>query len=587
MAKILVVDDYAANRKLVCSLVRDWGHDAFEAADGAEGLSIVRERHPDVVVCDILMPTMDGYAFVRQLRGEPAIAHTAVIFYTATFLEREARDMARSCGVAQVLSKPCEPSDVLAAIERALADKGPSIPLQDTTTFDREHSRLLADKLIQKAEELEHANHRLAALTELSLQLASERNPQTLLGKVCHGARVLLGARYAVLGVRSKQVPALMEITTAGLSDSDADRLGRTRMDDGVPLQVTLERTSRRFFNRGGDPSTVGLSTDYPLMQSGLIVPIVSLTHAYGWILLADKLGAEGFSEDDERLLSALAAQAGRIYENGSLYLEMRSTTEQLQREIVQRTQAVDELRESELRFRQLAENIREVFFLVDPSDARILYVSPAYEEIFGQSCASLYADPKSWPRALHRDDRRRAFHEGVEDGKLMTRFDVEYRIVRPDGGVRSIRARGTPIRDAAGNVYRIAGIAEDITEQVRLREDLREREARLHRAQTLARLAHVITRPDGSFEDWSQTLPALIGVAAARLPATTREWIERIHPDDRGASPLAPMDSRPRSTTAFGAATPNGSMSIRRSSRCPVAPTGRPACVGSAHCRT
>ena len=534
MAKILVVDDYAANRKLVCSLVRDWGHDAFEAADGAEGLSIVRERHPDVVVCDILMPTMDGYAFVRQLRGESAIAHTAVIFYTATFLEREARDMARSCGVAQVLSKPCEPSDVLAAIERALADKGPSIPLQDATTFDREHSRLFADKLIQKAEELEHANHRLAALTELSLQLASERNPRTLLGKVCQGARVLLGARYAVLGVRSNRAPALMDITTAGLSNADADRLGRSRLDDGVPLQVTLERTSRRFFNRSGDPSTIGLSADFPPMHSGLIVPIVSLTQAYGWILLADKLGAEGFSEDDKRLLSALAAQAGRIYENGSLYLEMRSATEQLQREIAQRNQAVDELRESELRFRQLAENIREVFFLVDPSDGRIFYVSPAYEEIFGQSCASLYADPKSWPRSLHPDDRARAFGEGAPDGKLMATFDVEYRIVRPDGGVRSIRARGSPIRDAAGNVFRVAGIAEDITEQVRLREDLREREGRLHRAQTLARLAHVITRPDGSFEDWSQTLPALIGVDPTQVPATTREWIERIHAEDR-----------------------------------------------------
>jgi two-component system sensor histidine kinase/response regulator len=534
MAKILVVDDYAANRKLICSLVRDWGHDAFEAADGLEALAIVREQRPDVVICDILMPTMDGYAFVRQLRSEPAIAHTAAIFYTATFLEREAREMARACGVAQVLSKPCEPSDILAAIERALADKSPPGPVQDTTAFDQGHSRLLADKLVQKAEELEHANHRLAALTELSLHLASERNPQSLLGKVCHGARTLLGARYAILGIRSSRGPSLVEITTAGLSGADADRLGRTRMDDGVPLQVTLEQTSRRFFNRGGDPSTIGLSADYPCLHSGLIVPIVSLTQVYGWILLADKLGADGFSEDDERLLSALAAQAGRIYENGSLYLEMRSTTELLRREIVQRTQAVEESLESERRFRQLAENIREVFFLVDPADARIFYVSPAYEEIFGQTCASLYADPKSWPRALHPDDRERAFGKAAPDGRLTAPFDVEYRIVRPDGGVRSIRARGSPIHDDAGNVYRIAGIAEDITEEVRLRGDLREREGRLHRAQTLARLAHVITRPDGSFEDWSQTLPTLMGVDSTQVPATTREWIERIHPDDR-----------------------------------------------------
>jgi PAS domain S-box-containing protein len=137
-----------------------------------------------------------------------------------------------------------------------------------------------------------------------------------------------------------------------------------------------------------------------------------------------------------------------------------------------------EELQESELRFRQLAENIHEVFFLVDLQHTRTLYVSPAYEQIWGRSCDSLYADPNSFQEAMHPEDRERALRELRPQGADKA-FDVEYRIVRPDGAVRSIRSRGYPIRDDAGNIYRIAGIAEDVTEKRSTESELRESERR------------------------------------------------------------------------------------------------------------
>ena len=135
------------------------------------------------------------------------------------------------------------------------------------------------------------------------------------------------------------------------------------------------------------------------------------------------------------------------------------------------RDQATAAMREQEVRFRHLAENIREVSFLVDIAVTRVLYVSPAYEAVWGASCESLYARPLSWTDSIHRDDRERVL-AAFAQAKASGNFDFTFRIVRPDGDLRWIKARGFPIRDAGGSIYGIAGLAEDITLQRRLEEE-------------------------------------------------------------------------------------------------------------------
>jgi len=331
MAKVLVVDDYASNRELILALLKHVGHTSLEAADGHVALQLVRDERPDLVICDILMPTMDGYEFVRQLRADPAIAHTEVIFYTAMFMEREARTLAESCGVSNVLIKPSEPEEILRVIDRALTDATSPGPLVDNDEFDREHLRLVTNKLALKVSELESANQKLSALTELNLQLASERDPRLLLEKVCRGARDLLGARYAALAVREKNGSDAVHLATWGLSTEQSARLmQRPNIDTGILGRVMNDRRARRFLNPAGVALSVELPPDYPAAQCGLIAPIVSLHRTYGWILLVDKLGADAFTGEDERILAIHAAQAGRIYENGSLYREVMHTAEEL-----------------------------------------------------------------------------------------------------------------------------------------------------------------------------------------------------------------------------------------------------------------
>src|SRR5579862_4879129 len=98
------------------TLLQYGGHRLLQAGDGAEGLAAAKTVQLDLVIADILMPSMDGYEFVRRLRAEPVIAGVPVIFYTAHYHEREARALADACGVAHILTKPCDPEVVLRTV---------------------------------------------------------------------------------------------------------------------------------------------------------------------------------------------------------------------------------------------------------------------------------------------------------------------------------------------------------------------------------------------------------------------------------------------------------------------------------------
>jgi PAS domain S-box-containing protein len=122
------------------------------------------------------------------------------------------------------------------------------------------------------------------------------------------------------------------------------------------------------------------------------------------------------------------------------------------------------ERRKEEDYFRQILENISEASWLAELDQKVLFYVNPAYEEIWGRSANSLYADPEAFPNSIHPDDRERIMSNLPT--QVMGNYDVEYRIFRPDGAVRWVRDRAFPIPNDTGEIYRIAGIAEDITER-------------------------------------------------------------------------------------------------------------------------
>ena len=133
-------------------------------------------------------------------------------------------------------------------------------------------------------------------------------------------------------------------------------------------------------------------------------------------------------------------------------------------------------LHESEQHLLQLAEHIREVFWLADVQNEKMVYISPAYEETWGKSCESLYANPMSYLESVHPDDRQRV--EEILSRQKDSPCEIEYRIVRPDGEVRWIRDRSFPVHDQNGVTCRVAGVADDMTETKLAHELLEQRVA-------------------------------------------------------------------------------------------------------------
>jgi len=190
----------------------------------------------------------------------------------------------------------------------------------------------------------------------------------------------------------------------------------------------------------------------------------------------------------------------GRVIDTSWIMLRLPDGTNiGIGQDITWRKQAEAALRESEERFRQLAENIKDLFWIKTADFKRALYLSPAFERISGRKAEERYQEVDYGPflNTIHPEDRGRMV-QIIESG-LEEQFDIEFRLIRPDGAVRWIHDRGFPIRDASGQVYRIAGIASDITERKMADEALREGEERFRQLTENIREVFWITTADFS----------------------------------------------------------------------------------------
>jgi PAS domain S-box-containing protein len=167
-----------------------------------------------------------------------------------------------------------------------------------------------------------------------------------------------------------------------------------------------------------------------------------------------------------------LAAEAGRL--TRELEWAVQHRTASLRSEVAEHRETASRWHEMAQLFRQLTENITEIFWVADPARSRFNYLSPGFEKIWGQPCKSAYLNPEAWLEGVHREDRERVA-QAFRTGRVSGSYDEEYRVVQPGGTVRWVHDRAFPVKDEQQRIYRLVGITEDITERFRLERQILE----------------------------------------------------------------------------------------------------------------
>ena len=511
-AGILIVDDDPDIRRALTDFLEHEGYRVTVVATGKDAMAQVRQRHYEAVILDIGLPDVDGITVLRTFQEvDPKLPVVILTAYTTP--EKTIATLMQ--GAFAYLTKPYNRDELKATLSRAVGAKALAVraeTIEHALMASEERFRsvvesatdgiILADHngLIvswNKAAarlfcytQQEVAGRPLTLLMPARYRAAHERGLERLRST---GETRVIGKTMELHGLRKDGNEFPLELSLAtwktkeetffsgiirditerkrgeeSLQQSEerlrlalaAARLGTWDWNIQTGKVVWSENVESLFgLPRGGFAGTYGAFLDliHPEDRSGVVQAIT-------------RASEEGV---DYRIEHRIIWPDGSVRWLGCTGQVLRDETGGAVRMlgtvqcITDRKQAEAALRESEERFRQLSENIREVFWMTDPEKNEMLYISPGYEEIWGRTCASLYASPRSWLDAIHHEDRDRVLTAATTK-QVSGEYAEEYRIVRPDGSVRWIRDRAFPIRNASGQVYRIAGIAEDITERKR-----------------------------------------------------------------------------------------------------------------------
>jgi PAS domain S-box-containing protein len=233
-----------------------------------------------------------------------------------------------------------------------------------------------------------------------------------------------------------------------------------------------------------------------------------------------------------------LQARVEILLRSRQLSLQLQTANQKLEQQMsarqqaeVRRDRAIVAQNDSEDRFRQMAETIQSAFWLLDLQTQQMLYLSPAYEQIWGRSREDLYADPTVWMQTIHPDDRDRV-QIAITRCPIRDSQDEEYRIIRPDGSIRWVRDRSFIARNPKGEPYRLAGVAEDITDRKQTEVALQKSEQRYRDLAEAMPQVVWLMNPAGEMQYFNRQWYEYTGLSEAE--SLGFGGIRSVHPDDR-----------------------------------------------------
>ncbi|MBA2253301.1 MAG: PAS domain S-box protein [Nitrospirales bacterium] len=514
-ADILVVDDDPDISQALLDFLQYDGYHVDLAATGFEALARSKQLPYSAVILDLGLPDLDGLVVLKKLQEhDPELPIIILTAFTAP--ERTAGVVGQ--GAFALLTKPYNREQLRGTLRRAIGVKVLATRVEtaesalsasenrfqsvvqsttDTIVLADGRGHIMfwnkaAERMFLYSEQ-EALGQSLTTIMSARYRDAHERGMAAFRST---GESRIMGTSVELQGLRKDgmEIPIELSLGTWSISGDTyycgiiRDITERKRMEQAQAEQVRLATLQELILNSAGDGiygldmqgSTTFVNPAAARMLSwtreGLIGrPMHSTLH---------HSKADGAPYPAKECPIYAAIKEGKPYsmdeevfwrKDGSCFPVEYISTPILElgtvvgavvifKDITERKSMELALRDSEERFRQVTEHILDVFWMTDLEKNRMLYVSPGYQEIWGRSCESLYASPQSWLDAIHPDDQDH-IRQASTMRQVLGQYAEQYRIIRPDGSIRWIRDRAFPIRDASGIVYRIAGIAQDITE--------------------------------------------------------------------------------------------------------------------------
>lgn len=356
MATILVVDDRAPDRELLATLLSHGRHRVLEAAEGPEALRLLRAEHPDLLISDVLLPKMDGYELVRQMRLDPAISETPVIFYTAAFNEQEARDLAKECGVTLILSKPTDPQAILEKVAQVLNGQGVRGVASLPATFEEKHKELLVDKLLGQVEELQRGEERLQAKTRILLGINRVFNEaltcetEEELARTCLDvARDLTESKFALMGKVNQARKLDIVLSDPGWAACLLPVSAKKGLPEGLPHihgllnKIVVKGRPLLVAEPAGHPEPFEAPLGYPPLTAFLGVPLRYAGKAIGVIALGKIAGS--YDAADQEAMENLSFAVVEAFLRQRAEQALRQAHDELEQRFKERTAELMQLR--------------------------------------------------------------------------------------------------------------------------------------------------------------------------------------------------------------------------------------------------